>query len=193
MIWNHVESLSIFTYQPASIESSPQNYNPSLVTSSAPLLAEWLVPSPAKKGLLASSSALSLQTLLNIKKPDNQLSTGLLSLDHLHLHLLQLGLSLSENINTSTTWWHLETLPTPETLQKPPFPSFGSQPAIQSYAALPGDKKRTKFSRHLLKDSNLKNFINQTIVVLLCAVFNSTRHNTNITDCEHSKAESPWH
>jgi len=56
MIWNHVESLSIFTYQPASIESSPQN-NPSLVTSSAPLLAEWLVPSPAKKGLLASSSS----------------------------------------------------------------------------------------------------------------------------------------
>ena len=192
MIWNHVESLSIFTYQPASIESSPQN-NPSLVTSSAPLLAEWLVPSPAKKGLLASSSSSKPADFRCLTSRKPVFSTGLLSLDHLHLHLLQLGLSLSENINTSTTWWHLETLPTPETLQKPPFPSFGSQPAIQSYAALPGDKKRTKFSRHLLKDSNLKNFINQTIVVLLCAVFNSTRHNTNITDCEHSKAESPWH
>ena len=45
-MWN---PLSIFTYQPASIESSPQIYNPSLVTSSAPLLAEWLVPSPAKE------------------------------------------------------------------------------------------------------------------------------------------------
>ena len=148
-MWN---PLSIFTYQPASIESSPQIYNPSLVTSSAPLLAEWLVPSPAKKGLLASSSSSKPADFRCLTSRKPVFSTGLLSLDHLHLHLLQLGLSLSENINTSTTWWHLETLPTPET-QKTHI-SFGwSNLQFNLMLLFLAIKKRTKFSCHLLKDS----------------------------------------
>ena len=159
MIWNHVESLSIFTYQPASIESSPQIYHPSLVTSSAPLLAEWLVPSPAKKGLLASSSSSKPANPGCLTSRNPVFSTGLLSLDHLHLHLLQLGLSLSENINTSTTygdtWRPFQHL---RPFKNPPFPSVDPNLQFNLMLLFLAIKKRTKFSCHLLKDSNLKNY-----------------------------------
>lgn len=152
MIWNHVESLSIFTYQPASIESSPQN-NPSLVTSSAPLLAEWLVPSPAKKSLLASSSALSLQTPLSL---------------HQETRFLHRPAFLGPSSSPFVATWplvvrkhqHINNMLTPGDPSNTWDPStthhfLRSDPNLQFNLMLLflAIKKRTKFSRHLLKDS----------------------------------------
>ena len=111
--------IPFYLYLPTSFNSiiTSKLHSFPIVTSSAPLLAEWLVPSPAKKGLLASSSALSLQTpLLNINRPAFLGPSS-------SPFVATWPLVVLENINTSTTWWHLETLQHLRPFNNPPFPS----------------------------------------------------------------------